>query len=158
MVKKVKELSPPTGFSRFLFRIPIFLYKIGMGWMLGNRFLLLNHIGRKTGLPRQAVLEVVAHDKDPNRYVVAVGFGPKSQWYQNVMANPEVSIQAGGKKMKVTAEKLPPKEAGEIMVEFARRYPFEARFASVLGYEVDGSEEDYRKMGEMMTLIALTPR
>jgi deazaflavin-dependent oxidoreductase (nitroreductase family) len=129
-----------------------------MGWILGKRFLLLNHIGRKTGLPRQAVLEVVAHDKDTNRYVVAVGFGPKSQWYQNVVANPEVSIQVSGKKMKVTAKKLPPEEAGNLMVEFARRYPFEARFAGVLGYEVDGSEEDFRAMGEMMTLIALTPR
>lgn len=158
MAKQVKELSPPTGFSRFLFRLPIYLYKIGMGWILGGRFLLLNHIGRKSGEVRQAVLEVVAHDKESNRYVVAVGFGPQSQWYKNLMAHPDVSIQVGGKKLEVTAAQLPPEEAGEIMVDFARRYPFEAKFAGVLGYAVDGSEEDFREMGEMMILIEFTPR
>lgn len=158
MAKKAKELTPPTGCSRFLFRLPVWLYRANLGWILGERFLLLNHIGRKTGLPRQAVLEVVQHDKEKDRYVVAVGFGEKSAWYRNLLAHPEVSIQVGRRKLAVTAEQLPPEEAGEVLLDFARRYPNEAKFASTLGYEVDGSEEDYRHMGEMMTLMAFRPR
>lgn len=158
MAKQIKELTPPTGVSRVLFRMPIWLYKANLGWMLGGRFLLLNHIGRKTGEPRQAVLEVVDHDKETDTYIVAAGFGKKSAWYQNLLAHPEVSIQVGRRKLNVTAEQLTPEEAGEVMVDFAKRYPNEAKFAGALGYEVDGSEEDYRRMGEMMTLMAFRPR
>jgi deazaflavin-dependent oxidoreductase (nitroreductase family) len=158
MAKKVKQLSPPTGLSRWFFRLPIWLYRAGLGWMLGDRFLLLNHIGRKSGLPRQAVLEVVQHDRQSDVYVVAVGFGEKSQWYQNILSQPAVSIQVGRRKLDVTAQPLDPQTAGEVFVDFARRYPGEAKMAGMLGYEVDGSEEDYRQMGELMTLVALRPR
>ena len=76
MAKKIKELSPPTGVGRFFLRLPIWLYKIGLGGLLGNRFLMLHHIGRKTGLVRQAVLEVVRFEKETDTFIVAVGFGP----------------------------------------------------------------------------------
>jgi deazaflavin-dependent oxidoreductase (nitroreductase family) len=158
MAKQVKQLSPPTGLARWFFRLPIWLYRARLGWMLGNRFLLLNHTGRISGLQRQAVLEVVQHDRQTDVYVVAVGFGEKSQWYQNILAQPEVSIQAGRRKLNVTAQPLDPRAAGEVFVDFARRYPGEARMAGLLGFEVDGSEEDYRQMGELMTLVALRPR
>ena len=43
----------------YLFRAPVYLYRWHLGWMLGHRLLLLTHIGRRTGLRRQTVLEVV---------------------------------------------------------------------------------------------------
>ncbi len=158
MAKKVKQLSPPKGLARIFFRLPIGLYRAGLGWMLGDRFLLLNHMGRKSGLPRQAVLEVVEHDPETDVYVVAVGFGEKSDWFQNILVDPDVSIQVGRRKISVTAECLDPQTAGDIMADFARRYPMEAKMAGVLGFEVNGSEEDYHEMGKMMTLIAFRPR
>ena len=47
MPKQVQNAAPPTGIGKFFFRAPIKLYDIGLGWMLGKRFLLLNHIGRR---------------------------------------------------------------------------------------------------------------
>ncbi len=35
--------KPPTGIMRFFFRTPIWLYRLNLGWIMGNRFLLLNH-------------------------------------------------------------------------------------------------------------------
>jgi len=144
--------------ARWFFRLPIFLYRVGLGWIFGNRFLMLNHIGRKSGSLRHAVLEVVQHDPQTDAYVVAVGFGKKSHWYQNILAQPEVSITVGRRQLDVTAEQLDPQAAGQVLLEFARRYPNEARMAGLLGFEVDGSEEDYREMGTMLPLIALRPR
>jgi deazaflavin-dependent oxidoreductase (nitroreductase family) len=158
MAKKVKDLSPPKGLARLLFRLPIWLYRAGLGWILGNRMLLLNHVGRKSGLIRQAVLEVVQHDPQSDEYVVAVGFGERSQWYQNILVQPDVDIVVGRRKLEVTAEQLAPQISGEVIVDFARRYPNEAKLAGLLGFEVDGSEEDYREVGKMLTLIALRPR
>ena len=57
--------TPPTGVSRWLFRMPIGLYRLRLGWLLGDRFLLLHHTGRKSGLPRQAVVEVVTREPVP---------------------------------------------------------------------------------------------
>jgi len=158
MARLVKKLTPPKGLARLFFRMPIWLYRVGLGWILGDRFLLLNHTGRKSGLVRQAVLEVVRHDPHTDIYVVAVGFGEKSQWYRNILAQPDVRIQVGRRELPVTSVRLDSKTAGDVMVEFARKYPMEARMAGLLGFEVDGSDEDYRAMGEMMILIAFHPR
>ena len=38
---------------RRLFRAPVYLYCWSGGWLLGHRFLLLIHVGRRTGLRRQ---------------------------------------------------------------------------------------------------------
>ena len=70
-MKIVKNVQPPAGLTRFLFRIPIHLYRLRLGWLFGSRLLLLNHIGRVSGKPRQTILEVAEHDGDS--YVVASG-------------------------------------------------------------------------------------
>lgn len=79
----------------------------GTGALLDERFVLVNHIGRKSGLPRHAVLEVVHHDHETGIFVVASGFGEKSDWYQNVMAHLDISIQVGRTTVLVRAERLP---------------------------------------------------
>ena len=62
--------TAPHGLLRFGLRLPIWLYRLHLGWLFGNRFLLLTHIGRKSGLPRQTVIEVVKHDKESDRFFV----------------------------------------------------------------------------------------
>ena len=158
MAKQVKKLEPPKGCGRLFFRAPICLYRFGLGGCFGKRMLLLNHTGRKSGLPRQAVLEVVQHQPETNTYVVCVGFGEQSQWYQNLLANPQASIQVSWRKWPVTAEQLSTQDGAEAFADFCRRNPGEAKLAPLLGFKVDGSPEDYRQMGEMMTFIALRPR
>ncbi|MEV0085192.1 hypothetical protein [Saccharopolyspora sp. NPDC050642] len=58
-----KKVRPPKGLSRLLFRLPIHLYRWGLGWLFGSRLVLVNHVGRVTGKPRQVVLEVVSRDR-----------------------------------------------------------------------------------------------
>ncbi len=140
---------PPRGLQRLVWRMPILLYRLGLGWLLGRRFLLLTHIGRKTGRPRQAVLEIVEHDPAAEIYYVASGFGPRSDWYRNILKTPQVTIQVGNRRMRAVARPLSPEESGEIMARYARRHPTAARrLARVLGLDVDGTEEGYRRIGE----------
>lgn len=149
MPKQLHEQKPPTGMSRLLFRAPIWLYRWGLGWLLGKRFLLINHVGRKSGLARQAVVEVIAYDKEHSTYYVAAGFGPKSQWYQNLLMTPEVTIVVGRKKLAVRAAPLTPTESGAALLDYARRHPTAIKNLSrMVGYEVDGTEADFRALGE----------
>ena len=158
MPKKIKELTPPTGLNRLLFRLPIWLYRLGLGWLFGKRMLLLNHIGRKSGQTRKAVLEVVNHNPEDNSYVVCAGFGKTSQWYRNLKTTPDVSIQVGFRKTNVKAEELSSEEGGEVLLAFVKAHPSEAKFVKLLGYEVDGTEEDWRALGHELTFMKLKPR
>jgi hypothetical protein len=59
----------------YFFRAPVCLYRCRLGWLLGKRCLLLTHTGRRTGLRRQTVLEVVDYRKEGPEVVVVNGFG-----------------------------------------------------------------------------------
>ncbi len=161
MPEQLHERKLPTGLSRLFFRAPIWLYRWGLGWLLGKRFLLINHIGRKSGLSRQAVVEVIAYDQECDTYYVAAGFGPKSQWYQNLLATPAVTIVVGRKKLAVTAVPLTPTESGAAILDYAQRHPTAIKNLSrMVGYEVDGTEADYRALGEqdIIPVIRFEPR
>ncbi len=160
MPRKIADRLPPRGFTRLMVRAPNWLYRLGLGWLLGQRFLLLNHIGRKSGLQRQATLEVVDHEEVTDTYFVASGLGKRSDWYQNLAKTPDVSIQVGRRKMAVTAALLGSEESGQAMVDYARRHPSAARkIARACGYQVDGTDEDYFVLGrDIIPFVALRPR
>ncbi len=80
--------------TRRFVRAPIYLYRAGLGFLLGHRMLMLMHLGRKSGARRYVVLEVVERPSS-NSYVVASGFGSQAQWYRNVRAQPRVGISVG---------------------------------------------------------------
>jgi deazaflavin-dependent oxidoreductase (nitroreductase family) len=80
--------------SHRLMRAPIWLYRAKLGFLFGKRLLLLEHTGRKTGLRRYTVLEVMDHI-DAETFFVASGFGKQAQWFRNVGANPEVRVSVG---------------------------------------------------------------
>jgi deazaflavin-dependent oxidoreductase (nitroreductase family) len=144
--------QPPRGWKAFFWRAPIFLYRVNLGWMLGKRFLHLTHIGRKSGEPRQAVLEVVHHTD--NAYYVASGFGEKSHWFQNIMHTPQVNIQVGRAKMSATAERLPFPEAKEILSAYAQAHPFALKELSrVIGLSYDGSDADLKKLANLLPIV-----
>jgi hypothetical protein len=42
--------SKPSGALKLAFRLPIYLYRVNLGWLPGHRILLLIHQGRKIGL------------------------------------------------------------------------------------------------------------
>lgn len=159
MVEKVKDVQPPRGLARLAYRLPTWFYRLGLGGLLGTRFLLLSHTGRKSGQERQTVLEVVRYDKETTTFVVAAGFGPRSDWYRNIRANPQVTIDCGRRRWEMTARFLTPGEAGEEMLDYARRHPRALReLARFMGYHLDGSQTDIRALGEMLAMVAFQPR
>lgn len=83
--------------TRWLVRAPLLLYRAGLGVLLGERFLMLEHVGRSSGLVRRVVLEVVDRPA-PGVYVVVSGLGPGSQWYRNVRAEPRVRVSCGRRR------------------------------------------------------------
>lgn len=141
--------KPPTGIQAIFWRLPIWLYRLNLGWLIGARMLLLQHIGRKSGVMREAVLEVVRHDAESDAYIVCSGFGIKSQWFQNLKATPDVNIQVGRRKLRVHAELLPPEQCGDEMARYAEAHPQLANnLIQIIGHEAPDSIEGYRALAE----------
>jgi deazaflavin-dependent oxidoreductase (nitroreductase family) len=151
---------PPKGLVRGLLRSPILLYRLNLGWLLGERFLLLTHTGRKSGKTYQTVIEVVNHDLETDVYTIASGWGKGCDWYRNVLKTPDVSVQVGRRRMKAIANPLSVDEAQEKLLAYANKYPAAFRQLSklMMGQRLDPSQEDILKMAEKIPLVALQPR
>jgi deazaflavin-dependent oxidoreductase (nitroreductase family) len=108
--------------SRRLMRAPIGLYRARLGFLFGSRILLLEHVGRKSGRTRQAVLEVLDHP-DPDTYVVASGFGTRAQWYKNLQADPHAKVSVGTRVSRPTvARTLSTSEADAALRRYIDRH------------------------------------
>ncbi len=116
--------------------------------------MLINHRGRRTGLVHQTVVEVVG--SDGAGVVVAAGFGPRADWYRNLLAHPAASMVRGRRIVAVTAVPLAPDEGARAMAEYARRHRRAARaLAGFMGYRVDGSQADYEAVGQALHFLRL---
>lgn len=159
MPEKIKELKPPSGLTRLALRAPLWLYRLGLGWLLGSRFLQLTHTGRKSGLPRQTVLEVVRHDTQSDTFYVVSGWGESSDWYRNVIENHLVTIRTGHRRIEARVERLSAELAGDELVDYHHRHPRAlSQLAGFMGYRLDGSEADARALGELLPVIAIQPQ
>ncbi|MFJ3927006.1 nitroreductase family deazaflavin-dependent oxidoreductase [Streptomyces sp. NPDC090022] len=140
-----------------LARLPLVVYRLGLGPVLGQRFLVLHHRGRVSGRPRTVCLEVVAHDPVRGTWTVASGFGDRAQWYRNLRHIPQVTIQVGRRRYPVTAYFMSPKESGEAMVQYAVRHPRAARILSrLLSCDLGkGAPDDLRRMGRRIPFVRL---
>ncbi len=155
---KSKKIKPPRSLTRILFRFPILFYRIGLGRLMGKRFLLLNHTGRNSGLARQNVLEVIRRDEAQDRYVVVAAYGEKSDWYQEY--HPSAPGHAAVWKRKVAAEavRLTGEETLEEFRDYNQRHPgLIFSFAIMVGYRVEQSDKGLKKLSQAMRAVYLNP-
>ncbi|WP_137722928.1 nitroreductase family deazaflavin-dependent oxidoreductase [Prescottella subtropica] len=150
--------TPPTGVKRRLLRLPILLYRWRLGALLGHRFVYLEHVGRRSGITRQVVLEVVNHDDIGDGWVVAAGFGATSDWYRNLTAHPRAHVQSGRRRSAVDADFLGTEEGGDLMARYGVEHPkLGIRLCRVMGLEVDGGVDDFREAGRRIHFVRLRP-
>ncbi|MCA9851392.1 MAG: nitroreductase family deazaflavin-dependent oxidoreductase [Dehalococcoidia bacterium] len=158
-MERLTTRQPPTGPWKLFFRAPIWLYRLHLGWLLGGRFLLMEHVGRRSGLVRRVVVEVVHHDRDADTYTVASGFGPRSDWYLNLKEHPDIAIRVGRRYLAVRAHFLSADEGADVMERYAREHTKAApELAKFMGFQVDGSAEDYRAVGREVPFVRFTRR
>ena len=147
--------QPPRGWKASLWRAPIWFYRIGLGSLLGKRFLLLTHIGRKSGQPRQAIVEVVDFDAKNNIYFAVSGFGEKAQWFQNIMHTPQVKIQVGNHAMLARAGRLSLEDGEHILLDYSQNHPIALReLRKMLNISYDGSPESVQEMAKVLPVVA----
>ncbi len=151
------------GILWYFFRVPVYLYRWRLGWLFGKRLLLLTHIGRRSGLRRQTVLEVVEYRKEGPEAVVANGFGRDSDWLRNIEARPGEEVTVGSQHFVASHRFLGEEEAMTVIQGYERRNRFIAPivrrgFSWLLGWQYRGGESDRRRLVRQVPLLAFRPR
>jgi deazaflavin-dependent oxidoreductase (nitroreductase family) len=149
----------PSPLLRGFFKAPHCLFRLGLGWLLGHRFLELTHRGRSSGRLYRTVLEVVHYDPRTQESVACSGWGRRADWYRNIIADPPTAVETGGRRYENPRfRELPPEENYPIVAEYVRRLPRIARpLAYRLGLDVRGSENQRRAHSEQLLLIGFGP-
>jgi deazaflavin-dependent oxidoreductase (nitroreductase family) len=95
-----------------------------VGGQFANRTLLLLHTtGAKSGLER---VNPVAYTKDGNRFVIIASKGgapTNPDWYYNLVANPEVSVEVGSEQFSAEARLTEEPERTELFKKMVAKTP-----------------------------------
>ncbi len=148
---------------RHLLRAPAFLYRWHCGWLLGHRFLLLTHTGRRTGRQYRTVLEVMDYRLDGPELVVMSGWGRNADWLRNIQASAKAEITVGTSHFTACHHQLVPEEAARVVAAYERRHRLatpliRAVLTRLLGWRYDGSAAARRRLVTQLPLIAFRAR
>ncbi|HVU11476.1 MAG TPA: nitroreductase family deazaflavin-dependent oxidoreductase [Phototrophicaceae bacterium] len=118
-----RQIPYPQGMGRWLLRLPLELYRLGLGDVLNlGQLMILGTRGRKSGQPRYTPIEYRQHGS--KLYIVSA-WGERPQWFRNLQANPEVLVQQGKHQFAARAEVVT--NSGETLAVlhlFRRRAPY----------------------------------
>ncbi len=124
IMTRLVPADKPGPIFKWLFKTPLFFYKIGLP-LFGDFILLLTTTGRKSGKPRYTLVE---YHPEPGTgdFIIMTGWGGNTAWKRNIEANPQVLVQAGKHKFEAVAERLTDNEVADWLAETVRINPMSA--------------------------------
>ncbi len=150
-------------------KMPLILYRLGLGWMLGKRFMRLTHVGRKSGKVYHTVLAALCFDEH-TREIFAVSPWSESNWYRNIQAAPALEVETAGRsgpgdirhgciRYIPTQRSLTTEEIAKAFIAFRNRYPVFSRIvASIPGWKIDSTYEEILDLARTLRGVAFGPK
>jgi deazaflavin-dependent oxidoreductase (nitroreductase family) len=126
--------SKPAGALRFAFRLPIYLYRLDLGWLLGHR-------GHKSGLLRETLLEMILYNPATGESIVLSAWGEKADWCRNMEVTPALEARTASERCVPEQRLLVPEENHAVLAGYRRRHPLAFRVfvkASGFGHPLKG--------------------
>jgi len=96
--------------------------KLGGGFE-GRPVLLLTTTGRKSGQPRTAPMMYLQEDGHLYVFASKGGAPTNPHWYQNLVANPKVTVELGTERFEATARPLDREERDRVYAKQVELYP-----------------------------------
>lgn len=153
----------PNRFQRFFFKAPAALYRDGPAEIMRRRcVMMLTTTGRRSGQPRSNGISFMPLG---DRYIVFSGWGVRSDWYRNVLADPQVTIQVGSRTMQATAVPVAdPERRRELMRQMKARsgqcgppQPMRAILQKLGIFDYEGELDLALKQGGALPVVELIP-
>nr|WP_083778586.1 nitroreductase family deazaflavin-dependent oxidoreductase [Oscillochloris trichoides] len=138
----------------------LLMWRLGLGpWLsympkLTGRYLVLTHIGRKSGQRRRTPLNFA--EIDATIYITA-GFGSISDWYRNILAHPQVELWLPQSRCRAVIHELPLDHPQRLAIlrEVLKGSGFVAPLLGVNPYTL--SDDQLATVTSDYRLIAMTP-
>jgi deazaflavin-dependent oxidoreductase (nitroreductase family) len=146
------------------FKAPIALYRDGPAEIMRSRcVMLLTTKGRRSGMPRTTGVSFMPLD---DRYIVFSGWGVRSDWYRNVLADPNVTIKVGRRTIAATAVPVEdPARRRELMLRMRARsrhcgppQPFRALLARAGIFDYQGELDMAVAQEGALPVVELIPK
>jgi deazaflavin-dependent oxidoreductase (nitroreductase family) len=105
--------------------------RITSGPLAGKDLMVLTTIGAKTGEPRTAI---VTYSRDGDAFVIAAsksGAPTNPAWYYNLLANPNVTAEAGGRVFEARAEEATGADRDRLWNAHSTRWPEFAEYPRI---------------------------
>lgn len=148
----------PGPLLRAFLRAPTWLYRARLGWLLGNRFLYMVHRGRRTGKARYTVVEVIRFDRDLPEVFAIAGWGPHTQWYENLRAAPAAKVRFGRHHWPRPEQRFPgQEEREELLSAYAREHPRAARELGRAFGATELNEKEIARLAMRTRAVAFRP-
>ncbi|MBI5965507.1 MAG: nitroreductase family deazaflavin-dependent oxidoreductase [Chloroflexi bacterium] len=150
----------PGKFLKFFFKVPVWMYKIGFGgferWF-GAQWMLITHIGRKSGKQFDSMVDVMDYDKATDTYYIEAAYGTRADWVRNIQASLNFSARVGKRKFTARAMPLSNENTADMLIKFYRAKPAYTRSVmAMVGLKFNG-EEDLRALASKLMLLAIKP-
>jgi deazaflavin-dependent oxidoreductase (nitroreductase family) len=141
-----------------LFKLPVFLYRLRLGWLLGKRFLLLTHVGRHSSKVRRTVLAVLRFD-EKTKEIYAVSAWQGSDWYSNIQAAPALQVESGFVRYVPEQRTLSPEEITTTFIAYRQQHPLFSRLiCRIPGWKWDSSDEEFLELARTLRGVAFRPK
>lgn len=141
-----------------LFKLPLFLYRLKLGWLLGNLFMQITHIGRRSGKLRRIILAVLRFDPQTGE-ILAVSAWKGSDWYNNIQAAPALQVESGRVRYVPQQRTLSPEEITTAFVEYRNQHPLFSRIVCrIPGWKWDSTYEEFLELAHTLRGVAFRPQ
>lgn len=154
--------APPTsplaglreiGWYRALSALPLLAWRLGLGGLVGQLFMVLTVRGRRSGRERRLMVTYLRADSVD--YAAAI-YGARSQWLRNLAADPRCGVQHARGSYAATARRI---TDGEEVVAWRRRLDWVGRlvfgaYLRMLG--ANGDDPALRRHAEDLVLVSFT--
>lgn len=148
----------PGRVALAVFRLPLVLYRRGWGRLLGRTFMLLVHVGRRTGQPHLMTAMVMRYDPATREVVIFSGWGPSSDWVRNLRARPALRVEVGRESYTPQHRFLSDDESVAVASDFVRKHPYRRILACrILGWPDLRGEAALRDFVRAHPFVALRP-
>lgn len=157
-------MASPLGLRRrpgrlvlVIFRVPLPLFRAGLGWVFGHAFLLLTHRGRASGRPYETALKVLSFDPRTREAIVFSAW-PDSDWIRNIKASPALQVRIARQRFVSDQRFLSDDEATAVVAAYRDDHPWRIRLLSLLlGWGDLGSDQAIRRFVRTRPFVALHP-
>jgi len=153
-------LNKPRGRLKRALSLPVVMDRHGLGWMLGSRFIIIEHEGRRSGRIYRTPVEVVAHHIEPLSWTVVAAWGDPPQWFANLQHRDARAVVVAGRRYDAPVQQIvDADEANDLLVAYAFGHPLVARLLfRVLSWPAPRQPGAFRQIAESVPLIRFTAR